>query len=142
MRSWILRTLPLALVLAASCASSGEGARHLPAPGAIGPYSGSVGVGPLVFASGKIGSERDGSFAAEAESAIDAVVTELKRSGLELRDVVSVQVYLTDMGRYAEFNQIYARRLPAPYPARTCVAVAALPAGARVEITVTAARSR
>ncbi|MCZ6596243.1 MAG: Rid family hydrolase, partial [Planctomycetota bacterium] len=94
----------------------------------------------LVFASGKIGSERDGAFAAEAASAIDAVEAELARSGLGLADVVSVTVYLTDMERYGEFNAIYAARFAEPYPARTCVAVAALPAGARVEITAIASR--
>ncbi len=131
--------LPVLAVLASSCVVH-RGVEHRPAPGAIGPYSGAVVADSLVFASGKIGSERDGSFAEEAESALDAVEAELERSGLTLADVVSVQVYLTDIGRYAEFNEIYAARFPAPYPARTCVAVAALPAGARVEITATARR--
>ncbi len=129
--------LAIPIILAGACAT---GVEHKRAEGAIGPYSGAVLTHGFVFASGKIGSEREGAFAAEASSAIDAVEAELARSDLGLADVVSVTVYLTDMTRYAEFNAIYAERFPDPYPARTCVAVAALPAGARVEITAIAIR--
>lgn len=126
------------------CASSGCASartRHLPAQGALGPYSAAVVAGDHVFVSGKIG-ETGGDFVAEAESALDAVATELAREGLTLADVVSATVYLTDMKTYAEFNRIYARRVPPPYPARTCIAVLALPAGARVEVQVIARARR
>jgi 2-iminobutanoate/2-iminopropanoate deaminase len=136
----------LALTLFAGCAVTVEGdeftpdpapASHLVDEGALGPYSAAVRAGELVFLSGKIG-ERGQGFEREAQSAIDAVEAGLERAGLSLADVVSATVYLTDMGRYAELNAIYAERLPAPYPARACVAVAALPAGAQVEIQVVA----
>lgn len=127
--------LALALSLVA-CGSLGEPRHRLP-EGASGPYSSTVSVGDLHFLSGKIGA-REGSFEDEAESAISRVQAELAASDLTLGDVVSVTVYLTDMDRYDEFNRIYSRRFPPPYPARTCVAVAALPRGARVEIAVTA----
>lgn len=110
------------------------------AEGALGPYSSGVVVGDLVLLSGKIGAERDGAFAAEAESCIDAIERDLGALGLALSDVVEARVYLTDMGRYGEFNEVYGARFSAPYPARTCVAVKALPAGARVEIQVAAKR--
>ncbi|MFT4537911.1 MAG: 2-iminobutanoate/2-iminopropanoate deaminase [Planctomycetota bacterium] len=110
---------------------------HFEAVGAIGPYSGSVALNGICFAAGKIGVRGEG-FEREVETAIDAVEAELARSGMDLSDVISATVYLTDMQRYAEFNEIYARRLPAPYPARTCVAVRELPAGAAVEIQVVA----
>jgi 2-iminobutanoate/2-iminopropanoate deaminase len=106
---------------------------HRPAEGALGPYSGSVLAGDFCFVSGKIG-QRGGSFEAEAESAIDGLDAELRRSGLTLADLVQVTVYLTDMGLYGPLNQVYASRIPAPYPARACIAVRELPAGARVEI--------
>jgi 2-iminobutanoate/2-iminopropanoate deaminase len=132
------------LVLVSACAGPAGGGQqrrsvHLPAEGAIGPYSGSVLSGGLCFVAGKIGS-RGQSFAVEANTAIDAVAAELARSELTLADVVSATVYLTDMSLYAELNAIYAERFPAPYPARTCVAVRELPAGARVEIQVIARR--
>ena len=109
-------------------------------PGAIGPFSSAVQVGPLVHVSGKIG-ERGAGFEREVTTCIDSVEKELANWGLGLGDVVEARVYLTDMGRYAEFNELYGSRFQDPYPARTCVAVAALPAGAQVEIQV-AARAR
>jgi 2-iminobutanoate/2-iminopropanoate deaminase len=89
--------------------------------------------GELCFVSGKIGAKRE-DFASEVESALDALESELARAGLSLADVVLVNVYLTDMSLYPELNTIYARRFLDPYPARACVAVAGLPAGARVEL--------
>ncbi|MHC5004019.1 MAG: Rid family hydrolase [Planctomycetota bacterium] len=127
------------LAVSLSGCASGPGTTHLAAEGAMGPYSGAVLAGDLCFVSGKIG-RRGGAFADEAETAIDAVEGELRRAGLGLGDLVHVTVYLTDMGRYAEFNEIYARRVPAPHPARVCVAVAALPGAARVEVTGIARR--
>lgn len=120
----------LALVLAACGAPK---SRHVAATGALGPYSAAVISGELCFVSGKIGTKRD-DFASEVESAIDALESELTRAHLSLADVVLVNVYLTDMSLYPELNTIYARRFRDPYPARACVAVAGLPAGARVEL--------
>ncbi|MFG0304676.1 MAG: RidA family protein [Phycisphaerales bacterium JB040] len=133
-------TAPALLLAPVGCSPGGPGhdnSRHLPAVGALGPYSGSVAVDDLVYVSGKIG-ERGGAFEREAATAIDAVEAELARHGLTLADAVSVTVYLTDMARYAEFNGVYAARFPEPYPARAVVGVAALPGEARVEISVTA----
>ena len=113
--------------------------RHLEAPDALGPYSAAVLTGEWCLLSGKIG-QRGGSFAQEVETAFDAVEHDLERAGLSLADVAAVTVYLADMDDYAELNAIYARRLPAPYPARTTVGVAALPGGARVELSVVARR--
>lgn len=112
---------------------------HQPAEGALGPYSGAVITSDFVFASGKIG-QRDGDFAREVNTALDAVESELERAGAGLRDLVSVTVYLTDMANYARFNEIYAARVPQPYPARAVVAVEALPGEAQVEIQAIARR--
>jgi 2-iminobutanoate/2-iminopropanoate deaminase len=128
-------------VLAGACrsAESGDQTVHHAAEGAIGPYSGSVLSGEFCCAAGKIGG-RGVSCQYVVETAIDAVEAEVARSGLGLADVVSSTVYLTDMGRYPQLNEIYARRFPAPYPARACIAVRELPAEARVEIQVIARR--
>lgn len=133
---------PSSLALAALlslCACRSAEPRHQAASGALGPYSGSVSAASLCFVSGKIGAER-ASFAAEAASAVDAVEAELARAGLALSDVVSVTVYLTDIALYPELNAVYARRFAEPWPARACVAVSALPGGARVEIQAVASR--
>jgi len=139
--------IPLLALATSSCAvfigSDGwDGRRklvHAEAEGALGPYSGHVRAGDLVFVSGKIG-EGGGTFEHEAATAIDRVAAELARARLSLDDVVSATVYLTDMELYGAFNAIYAARFPAPYPARACVEVGELPGGARVEIVVTARR--
>lgn len=130
------RGLLLLLAFATGCAGP---AAHRPAPGAAGPYSGSVTAQGMTFVAGQIGDDRS-SFATELGSALDKVEARLAAAGHSLRDVVSVTVYLTDMNHYDELNRIYAERFPAPYPARTCVAVAALPKGASVEVQVIAAR--
>ena len=82
----------------------------------------------------------DPDFAKESEGSLRKVETELKRCGLGLKNIVSATVYLTDIRMYAAFNEVYARVLPAPYPARACVAVKELPGSARVEVQVVAAR--
>jgi 2-iminobutanoate/2-iminopropanoate deaminase len=131
----------LAVLTLCACASSTKSGRatYLPAQGALGPYSAAVSTDDLCFVSGKIGAKRD-DFESEADSAIDALAAELARTGLALADVVSVNVYLTDMANYALLNAVYARRFTEPYPARACVAVSALPGGAHVEIQAIARR--
>ena len=131
-------SLLLPLLLSAACAAP-SAPEYLVAEGALGPYSSGVVVGDLVLLSGKIG-ERGGSFEHEVETCLDAIEGELVKLGLDLGDVVEARVYLTDMDRYADFNAIYGRRIPAPYSARTCVAVKALPGGAQVEVQVAATR--
>jgi 2-iminobutanoate/2-iminopropanoate deaminase len=129
-----------ACCLAAGC--RGPTTEHLAAQGALGPYSAAVVHGDCAYLSGKIGRVNPGAaFADEVNACIDAVETDLARLGLTLSDAISATVYLTDMAMYAEFNAIYGERFSAPYPARTCVAVSALPAGARVEIQVIARRT-
>ncbi|MHC4107512.1 MAG: Rid family hydrolase [Planctomycetota bacterium] len=112
---------------------------HVPAPNPLGPYSGAVDAGDLLFVSGKIGT-RGGSFEQEALTAIQAVQAQLVLSGLTLADVVSVTVYLTDLDSYGEFNRIYAAHFTEPFPARAVVEVARLPGDARVEIQAIAAK--
>ena len=133
-------------VMLAACAGHDHAAahneravEHLPAQGAMGPYSAAVTAGDLVFLSGKIG-ERGGSFEREVETTIDALEAELRRLDLGLGDVTAVTVYLTDMSTFAEMNGVYGKRFPEPWPARTTVAVAGLPGGARIELSATARR--
>jgi 2-iminobutanoate/2-iminopropanoate deaminase len=131
--------LPVLVLCAALACATPRDTRHVAAEGALGPYSGSVATGDLVFLSGKIG-ERGSGLAHEVETALDAVAAELARAGLGLGDVVQATLYLTDMGDYAAVNAVWSARLPPPYPARTCVAVAALPGGAAFEVAVVAVR--
>lgn len=130
-----------ALSLTASSCQSDAGIVHHRDPGALGPYSAAVEAAPFVFLAGKIGAKDAASFADEARSAMDAVRTELAKHGLGFSGVVSATVYLTDMARYGEFNEIYAGYFASPrFPARACVAVRELPRKARVEVQVIARR--
>ena len=116
------------------------------APRAIGPYAQAVAAGDLVFCSGQVGLDPAsgrlvlGGVAAETARALENLAAVLSTAGLGLGDVVKTTVYLVDLADLAAVNEVYARHFLAPYPARATVGVAALPAGARVEIEAVATR--
>ena len=116
------------------------------APAAIGPYSQAVVHGDLVFTSGSIaipagGSEIVGRTAAEqARLALANLAAILEAAGSSMDRVLRCTVYLVDMGEFAEVNEVYAQAFGENRPARSTVAVAALPKGARVEIDCIATR--
>jgi 2-iminobutanoate/2-iminopropanoate deaminase len=116
------------------------------APRAIGPYAQGVASGDLVFCSGQVGLDPGtgklvaGGVAAETERSLANLTAVLGAAGCDLGDVVKTTVYLVDLGEFATMNEVYARHFSAPYPARATVGVAALPAGARVEIEAIAVR--
>jgi 2-iminobutanoate/2-iminopropanoate deaminase len=116
------------------------------APTAIGPYSQAVSSGDHIFLSGQTpvdpatGSLIEGSIAAQTQRCFDHLAAVLAAAGLTLGDAVKVNVYLTDMGDFEEMNGVYARQFEEPFPARTTVAVAALPLAALVEIELVARR--
>lgn len=106
------------------------------------PLSPAVRAGDLLYLSGQVGLDPAGKLpddikaqTANALANLDAV---LKRAGKSLDDVVKANIFITDMADYGAMNEAYAKAFTKPYPARTCVAVAALPLGARVEIEVIA----
>ena len=107
------------------------------APAAIGPYSQAIVSGNTLFASGQIAPGEDG-VVRQAEKAFDSVEAIVKEAGFEMSDIVKTTVYLVDMNDFAAVNEVYARRMAQPYPARSCVQVGALPKGALVEIEVLA----
>ncbi len=116
------------------------------APQAIGPYSQAVVSGGLVFVSGQIpldpatGALVPGGFAEQAGRALANVGAVLEAAGCARSSVVKATVYLTDLARFVEFNDIYAAFFGDHRPARAVVGVAALPRGAQVEVDVVAVR--
>jgi 2-iminobutanoate/2-iminopropanoate deaminase len=116
------------------------------APRAIGPYSQAVATSGWVFVSGQIpldpatGEIVRGSFAEQAKRVLANLDAILGAAGCERSSVVKVTVYLTDVGRFAEFNDVYAGFFGAHRPARAVVGVASLPRGAEVEIEALATR--
>jgi 2-iminobutanoate/2-iminopropanoate deaminase len=116
------------------------------APKAIGPYSQGMALAEWVFVSGQIpldpatGELVRGSFADHATRVLANLDAILRAAGSDRRRVVKVTVYLTDVGRFAEFNEVYASFFGEHRPARAVVGVQALPRGAQVEIEAVAAR--
>ena len=118
----------------------------------VGPFSHAVRAGvaerDLVYLSGQTGQDpasgrlAEGGTVAEAAQALRNLTTVLEAAGLTTDDVIKVNIYLVDMGDFAAVNAEYARHFRAPYPARTTIAVAALPLGARVELEMIAADRR
>lgn len=114
------------------------------APAAIGPYSQAVQVGNLVYTSGQIpvdsetGMIVEGGVKEQTRQSLTNVKAILQEIGLTMSDVVKTTVFMADMGDFADMNSVYAEFFAEPYPARSAVAVKALPKGALVEIEVVA----
>jgi 2-iminobutanoate/2-iminopropanoate deaminase len=114
------------------------------APAAVGPYSQAVQAGNFIYTAGQIGLDPAtgklvaGDVAAQAEQVVRNLTAVLAAGGSSLAQVVKTTVFLTDMADFQAMNEVYGRYFPSPYPARSTVAVAGLPLGARVEIEVVA----
>jgi endoribonuclease L-PSP, putative len=114
------------------------------APAAIGPYSQAVTCGGMVYASGQLGIDpKSGiiaeNFAVQAKQAMENLKAVVEAAGSAMNLVVSVDVYLIDMGRFAEFNEVYAQYFKDHCPARAAIAVRALPREGQVEVRCIAA---
>jgi len=110
------------------------------------PFSPFREAGNLVFFSGKIeitpeGKLLEGTVTEKTKQVMENIKKELANAGLDISNVVSAQVFLTDMKIYQEFNDEYIKHLVKPYPARFVVAVKELPLGASIEIALTAFRN-
>ncbi len=117
-------------------------------PAALGPYSPGVWAGKLLYLSGQTpvdpatGKLIEGDVDAQTMRAFDNLELVLGDAGLTMDHVIKCNVYLTDMADFPAMNGAYGRRFNKPYPARTTVAVAGLPLGARVEIELVAKRRK
>lgn len=115
-------------------------------PAAVGPYSHGVWAGDLLFLAGQTpidpatGQLAPGGVAEQTAQVFANLTAVVHDAGLTMDDVIKVNVFLTDMADFAEMNGVYATRFSEPYPARSTVAVAGLPLGARVEIELVARR--
>lgn len=116
------------------------------APAAVGPYSQAIDCGDFVFLSGQIplvpetGLVADGGLEAQAHQMFANIQAVLAEAGMSLSNVVKTTVFMTDLSQFAAFNAVYAEYFKAPYPARSCVEVSALPKGVLVECELIARR--
>ena len=109
------------------------------APAAIGPYSQALRTGNMMFVSGQIPVDpATGLMAESIEEQAAQSLTNLRNilaaEGLSMKNVIKTTVFLADLSDFAKVNAVYATFFEAPYPARSCVQVAAIPKGAGVEI--------
>ena len=109
-------------------------------PKAIGPYSPAVKLGDFVYLSGQIpvdpetGNLVEGDIRQQTHQVFQNILTILEEANLRFDHVVKTTVFLADMADFAAMNEVYAEYFEEPYPARSCIQVAALPKGAQVEI--------
>ena len=114
------------------------------APKALGPYSAGVSTGCMVFTAGQVGIDPatgkmvEGGVQAQARQALTNLKAILEAAGSGLDQVVKTTVFLQDMGEFGLMNEVYATFFSGEFPARSAVQVAALPAGAAVEIEAVA----
>jgi 2-iminobutanoate/2-iminopropanoate deaminase len=114
------------------------------APEAIGPYSQAAAVGGFLFTAGQIALDPattqvvEGGVASQTEQVMKNLTAVLTNAGVSWHDVAKATIFLVDMADFAKVNEVYARHIGDSRPARSTVAVAALPRGVRVEIEVIA----
>ena len=110
------------------------------APAAIGTYSQAVKIGTTVYLSGQIPLVPSTmqlisqDFAEQAEQVFQNLTAVCQAAGGSLNDMVKVNIFLTDLSKFATVNEIMARHFSAPYPARAAVQVSALPRASQIEI--------
>ena len=109
------------------------------APGAIGPYSQAIEANGMVFVSGQLPIDA-ATAEAQARQSLENVKHILEEAGLGMANIVKTTVFLADMSLFADMNKVYATYFEGDFPARSAVAVKALPKDALVEIECIAVR--
>jgi len=111
------------------------------------PYSDGIVAGNTLYIAGQEGADDSdklvaGGIAAETKAALENVQRVIKAAGFDLKDIVSVTVYLADIHEFGDMNQVYKNFLPDPKPTRATIQAAALVNNARVEISAIAVRQK
>lgn len=110
------------------------------APGAIGPYSQGTKVGNMIYTSGQLpicmatGELEVNDIKAATKNSLDNIKAILEDQGAKMADIFKTTVFLTDLNDFVAVNEVYGTYFTENPPARSCVQVAALPKGAKIEI--------
>ncbi len=110
----------------------------------VGPFSAAVATGQFLYLSGQVAQDPSsgklvaGGVAEQTEQIFKNAAAILRAAGKDFSHVVKVTVFLTDIAEFPKINEIYAKHFDRPYPARTTIAVVALPLGAQVEFDIIA----
>jgi 2-iminobutanoate/2-iminopropanoate deaminase len=127
-------------------AEDGAGRRAIEtgdAPAPIGPYSQAIEAGGVLYCAGQVpidpgtGELVAGGITDQAKRCLENLDAVCRAAGTGLRDAARLTLYLTDLAHFAEVGEVYASYFDDPFPVRTTVGVAALPAGALIEIDAT-----
>lgn len=116
------------------------------APAAVGPYSYAVAANNLVFTSGQVaidpktGKVESDTIEGQTEQVMQNLHYVLAQAGVSFDRVVKTTCFLADMNDFAAFNSVYGRYFPENPPARSCVQVASLPMGLKVEVEMIAVK--
>ena len=119
----------------------------LKAPEPVGPYSQALEVDGILYCSGQIsivpetGDILKGSITDQTKQVMKNVEAVLKEAGYSFSDIIKTTIFLTDLNDFQKVNEIYATCFNPPFPARSCIQVAALPKGVDVEVEVLAKKS-
>ncbi len=136
----------VALLMAGGC-SRNTSKRAINPPGSVEglPFSNGILVGDTLYVAGQEGLDngklRPGGIGPETQAALENIKRIVEAAGLKMEDVVSVNVYLADIGEFGQMNNVYKTFFPEPRPARATVQVAALVNNARVEIYAIAVKT-
>lgn len=110
------------------------------APKAIGPYSPALQIGDFMYFSGQLPVDPktnelvEDNIKVQTRQSLGNLKALLNEVGLDTRHIVKTTVFMTDLSEFNDMNEVYALFFDEPYPARSCVQVAALPKGAKIEI--------
>jgi|SRR6266576_331598 len=111
------------------------------------PFSDGILAGNTLYVAGQEGTDDQGKLVAggitpEAKAALDNIQKVIKAAGFELKDIVSVTVYLADIKEFGDMNQVYRDFMPDPKPARATIQAVALVNNARIEISAIAVKQK
>lgn len=116
------------------------------APAPIGPYNQAVMVNNMLFISGQIaldaktGNLFQGDISEETTLVMENLKAILKAAGMDFSNVIKSSIFLMDMGKFAQVNEVYGNYFTADFPARETIQVSGLPKGVNVEISMIAAK--
>lgn len=126
------------------CYAQGRRAVDLPGTTQALPFSDGIVVGNSLYVSGTQGTDSKGKLedgiSEQTRAALEAIRKVVTQAGFGMKDVVAVNVYLSDIHDFAAMNKVYATFFPNPKPTRTTVQVAALVNGAKIEISAIAVK--
>ena len=111
------------------------------------PFSDGIVAGNTLYVAGQEGTDEQsklvaGGIAAETKAALDNIQKVVKAAGFELKDIVSVTVYLADIKEFGDMNKVYREFMPDPKPARATIQAVALVNNARIEIAAIAVKQK